>query len=566
MSARKLQQLVLLRSSQAENIYGRFTAEILRNEGYAGFQIVDLDRNSMRLQKGDLAVLTRCFLTMAQMDALVEQVCRGAALVCLQPSPALAARFGWRATSRVQYPGWVYWKGVSWLDRSIQAHVPIAGYTPSAKPGTCEVVAEAVQPNGVATGFPAVIRQSFGKGQAVLFFYDPAAAIARIRFGNPDLASLSTNGIFAFPHAADLFEHHLDPNAMHLPQADLHAQMLAAAVSDISPYPLPRLWYYPRVQQRSAAVFQSDDDWSSPEEFDALTRALEKRGATGTFYLMQDSRLDPQRMTAMRKAGHTFGPHVNHKSLPDEAYFSYPQALARETELFDRRHGGHSATLQAHCAPWMGHMAWVPLHLRHAYRMLFAYISLPLQRYNRYMCGSGRPARFFDTSGVLYNCWQQPIIAYDDASLKEYLSVDPRAALQDFSALLHSALNNHHTAFGILSHPVSFCSYSRPYMEGIFDLMHESGAPIFNGDEWLNFLERRHAVVLLHEIDGNSIRCRITGAHGEMTLLIPEDNRGESTDRTTNVQRFGRPYRAVQIEGNGSDKYLEIRQPGGVTA
>ena len=38
-------------------------------------------------------------------------------------------------------------------------------------------------------------------------------------------------------------------------------------------------------------------------------------------------------------------------------------------------------------------------HVALGYRMLFAYLSIPIERLNRYMCGSGRPLRFVIAGG-----------------------------------------------------------------------------------------------------------------------------------------------------------------------
>ncbi len=79
MDERELQHLLLLHPSQPENAYGRFTAEILRGEGLSSFCPHDL-------------------------DALVARVAAGASLLCLQPSPALAARL-----LENELPGAVSW-------------------------------------------------------------------------------------------------------------------------------------------------------------------------------------------------------------------------------------------------------------------------------------------------------------------------------------------------------------------------------------------------------------------------------------------------------------------------
>lgn len=566
MKNRKLQHLLLVRPSQEENVYGRFAGEILRSEGLASFRAVDLDAGMPVLEAGDLAVLTRCLLKVDEMDALIEQVRRGASLVCLQPPVGFAKRLGWHTTCRVMYPGWIRMKDTPWIDRAVQAHVPVTGYSPADVEGEWRVLADAVRNDGSSDCMPAAVCQRVGAGRAVLFFYDLPAAVARIRFGDPELISLLTGGAWNFPHAADLFEHQLDADVMHLPQADLHAQFLARSIGDVCNHPLARLWYYPRPDQRSAAIFQSDDDWSPPEAFDELAAALQRHNATGTFYLVQDTRVDDRRVAEMRDAGHTFGPHVNYTGRFDEVYFSYPDALAEDTALFDRRYGGHSATLQAHCAPWMGYMAWVPPHQLHGYRLLFAYLSLPPQRFNRYMCGSGRPMRFFDRDGTSHDCWQQPVILYDDSSVEERLTSNPRAALEDFQAVLNAAVQQHYTAFGVLSHPVNFYKYSRPYIEGVFSKLSGEGVPFFNGDQWLEFNDLRQAVDVDYELRDNMVRCRLTHVRGPLTVLVSDA--GASRPAITlngkpaaaaSVQRFGRSHLAVELDGAERDICLDVQ-------
>ena len=65
-------QFLLIRASQPENTYGPFVGEILRAEGLSGFRPLDLDTDGLpEFSPGDLAVLTRCVLRYAEIDALV---------------------------------------------------------------------------------------------------------------------------------------------------------------------------------------------------------------------------------------------------------------------------------------------------------------------------------------------------------------------------------------------------------------------------------------------------------------------------------------------------------------
>jgi len=571
-----LRQLLVIRSTQPENTYGRFTGEILKAEGLNGFDILDLDREPFPdLGADDLVVLTRCFLRAGEIGLLTAGIEHGARVVCLQPSWKLAQRLGWQLTCRVAQPGWVdIHEGYPGTGSPIQAHVPITLYAPPES-ADYEVLADAVQPDWQVTGYPAVVRQRLGQGEVALFFYDLPEAVARIRFGNPDLVSLLTNGSMTWPHACDLFEDHIDHRVFHLPQADFHGQLLAKVLTDLSPAPLARFWYYPDVRARTAAVFQSDDDFSTPDQFDELATMLREHGATGTFYLMEHTLLPDETVAAMQADGHTFAPHVMAAEVNNEGvvldhetewYFSFPEALKRETAAFHTRYGQCSQTLQSHCAPWFGYLNLVPLHRQLGYRLLFAYLSAPAERLNRYMCGSGRPLRFFDRDGTLHECWQQPMPTFDDASIKAQVQADPRPVIADFATLLRTALDVHHTTIPILSHPVSFSTYSRPYIEACFDMLVQEGVPIFNGDQWLAFLDRRDAVGVQQSRHADGIEYRVTDLVGPLPLLIPIASNetpavlidGQPATGLI-VDRLGQRYLAVQLDGTPEQTDIRIQ-------
>lgn len=564
-------QLLITRSSQPENRYGLFAGEILKAEGFNGFVTVDLDTVPLpALQPDDLVVVTRCFLRYAEIEQLRAGIEGGARVVCLQPSVALAEQLGWRTQTRAVYPGWVRIReGYPGAGLPIQAHIPVAAYTPQPTM-EYDVLADAVQPDWQDGGCPAAVRQRIGRGEVALFFYDLAEAVARIRFGNPDLTSLLTNGNWQFPHACELFEGHVDERVLHLPQADFHGQLLAHVLTDICAYPLARFWYYPEVQMRAAAVFQSDDDWSTPEQFAELADMLRRHQTLGTFYLVEDTHLPDETVAAMQAEGHTFAPHVVSVRTGEELYFAFPEALERQTAAFKARYGDQCSTsLQCHCAPWLGYLSWVPVHLRQGYRLLFVYMSIPMQRLNAYMCGSGRALRFCDETGTLFNSWQQPLLSYDDESITERVTNDPQSVVADFQRLLQGALNTHHTTLAVLSHPVSFATYSRPYIEACFDLLLQEGVPVYNGDQWCAFLDRRDAVRLTQSLsEDGRIACTVSGLSGSLPLMIPLANADEAPvtmvdgvpAHATVITRLEQQYLAVQLEGkaDGADITVQV--------
>ncbi|NQU11761.1 hypothetical protein HQ590_13285, partial [bacterium] len=407
MGKMRLRQYLLTRRQQPENAYGSFAQEILVAEGLTGFETVDVDQDGLPdFQPSDVVILTRCFPHIAEIEQLAAAVERGVRLVCFQPSPRLAERFGWNPRKSVVLPGWVRIReGCPGAGLPIQAHVPAALYDPAEQNTGWQAIADAVRPDWTEAGAPAVVRQAVGQGELVLFFYDLPAAVARIRFGNPELASYLTTGLWRWWHACDLFVGHVDERVKHLPQADFHGQLLAKVLTDVASYPLARLWYYPQAAQRSVAIVQSDDDGSTPEQFQEISECLRARGGTATFYLVHTTLLSEQMVRDLRGGGHTFAPHADPHRCTDERCFDFPRILREETADFKRRFGDCSSTIQCHCAPWHGYLDWVPMFRQEGYRLLFAYLAGPTNHWHTYMCGSGRPLRFCDQTGQLHDCW-----------------------------------------------------------------------------------------------------------------------------------------------------------------
>ncbi len=549
--ATPLKQYLLLHSSQKENRYGAFAAEILRSEGLSGFENFDLSASGLPdFGVDDLAVLTRCMLTTAQSEQLHEAVRNGLRLVCFQPSWNLVKLLGWTPAKRVLHPGCVHVNdGFPGAQETLQTHLPIALYETETE--YC-CAATATDVDWKESGFPAVVRQKCGAGEIVFFFYDLPKTIARIRFGDPELGSLLTSGEWEWQHASDLFVGHTDDRACHLPQAELHAQLLAHLLTDICAYPLARLWYFEKAEHRAAANFSSDDDWSTPEQFQDLIGSLEEFGGQGTFYLVEDTLLSEEQVAAYRAQGHTFGPHVDGNNKDEAMNLIFLRQLESETRDFRARFGEVSLSLQCHCAPWSGYMDWLPAFVEHGYRLLQGYVSL-LPWLNLFMCGAGRPIRFFDEDGTLFDCWQQPMHSYDDLSLVEKISDDLPSVVAGFEALLGPNLERFHSAIGLGSHPVSFSTYSKPFLRTCFALLQQEGVPIYNGDDWYLFTKRRDQARMEYcRADDGRLHLQVRSVRGALTLMLPGGARFSTNNDApiTALRRLECDYRFVPIDGD----------------
>ncbi len=560
---------LLIHSGQTVNTFGNATREILAAEGFNSFQTVDLDAEPLPHFDGQsLIVLTRCYLRQAEIAALLAAVELGAGLVVFQPSDRLSLALGLQPLRQIrrdfylQLPADSHGGGTP-----LQTHGILNCHArPPAPDGS--ILAAAVDRERQPLPEPAVVSLRRGAGRIAVFFYDLPQTIVRLRFGDPALAGYATLGRwFWWSHSADLFVDVLDRRLAHRPQADLQAQFLANLLTELSPLPLPRLWYYERADQCSAAVFSSDDDDSSWEDFDALGRAVEAHGGGITFNLMADTQLTEAQVAELRRRGHTFAPHLNpHRSGEEEWYFAFPAVIAAETADFKRRYGRCSPSLQCHCAPWQGYQDWVPLFQTAGFRMLHAYLSIPVELLNRYLCGSGRPMKFIDDAGTIHDCYQQPAMTFDDATLEELIHADHRPLAADFGRMLQASLDEHYTAMSFSSHPISYTRYSKPLMDDCLRQLAANRVPVYNGDDWCDFQDRRRQIVMERTGDGNWHLSNLAGA---VTVLIPVQAglRSVRTDgglEARPVRRWKADYLALELPA-GRDRATLIIESSAIT-
>jgi hypothetical protein len=543
--------LILVRDGQAVNTYGQFAAEVLRSEGFADHRVVSLgaagpagaaDRpdalaglDDRALDQHDAVVVTRLSPTKAQAAALVEYTRRGGRLVVIRPSHLFAVALGLVPLNTMVCPAYVqpvdgHPLSAGVPHQPVQTHVAADKYEPAKLPAGA---VEAARLNGDArtpTSFPAVVHFPLGQGQVVVFTYDLGHAIALIRQGDPRRIGGRGLGANAPYRPEDLFFGHADPLCWHLPQADIHGMLLGNAINVVARRPQPRWWYYPTPETRSVLVLDSDDDWSTPEQFDALIETVERHGGHITIYLMlgptRYTIATPEKVAAWRDRGHSFGIHHN----PFDPAFdgedqeeTFDGIVKRDLSYFDEHYGGVPATNRNHCVAWKGYVDLPRLYAERGVAMDLNLVSLR-NSWLMYLNGSGRPMRFVDLDGTVLDCFQQATQAYDDASVKALLSADPQGEADATRRLMHEKVTRYFSPLSMLSHPVSFFTYSREYMSRCWSYATELGMPIWSAFEWADFTGARDAARIVDaRWQEGRFTCRVEGTspRGSLTLMLP---------------------------------------------
>jgi hypothetical protein len=367
-------------------------------------------------------------------------------------------------------------------------------------------------------------------GQAVVFAYDLAHAVALIRQGDPRRVGSRGLGSNDPYRPEDLFVGHADPRCWHLPQADVHAMLLQNAINAVARQPQPRWWYFPTPEVKSVLVLDSDDDWSAPEHFDALIETVERHGGHITIYLMlgptKYTIATPEKVAAWRARGHSFGIHHN----PFDSAFdgedqeeTFEGIVRRDVAYYREHYGGVAVTNRNHCVAWKGYVDLPRLYAGLGTRMDLNVVSLR-SSWLRYLNGSGRPTRFVDLDGTIVDCFQQATQAYDDGSVKAMLSADPHGEAAATRRLMEEKVTRYFSPLSMLSHPVSFYTYSSEYMNRCWSYARELGMPIWSAFEWAAYVDARDAA-RIHDArwENGRFSCRVEGAspRGSFTLMLP---------------------------------------------
>ena len=554
---------VIVRPEQPENRFGRYVGEMLKSEGISDFEITDVDAAGWPNLDSGLVVLTRCRLRRAEIAQLLDYVHRGGVLVALQAPWRLCEPLGIAPKYQAildayLLPDATHPAAHGLPSESIQCHWPVESFDVSGADPPVSVLAHACARGTAAPLRPAVVSARIGSGAMVLFFYDPPASVARIRFGNPDLAGISTTSMPRDSRSSDLFTGHFDATRGHLPQADLHCAFLANVLTVYSPQPLPRLWYYPRAEQRSVLAMRSDGDHSTPEQFDRLRAAVEQRGGRDTFYLMRATKLPDADVRRFTERGHSFSIHSNPHASGEDPYFHMGAILADDMEAFHRRYGRRPRTTQIHSAFWRGHMDLIPTYHRLGV-LLAVTVGAFREWFGMYLAGSCRPMKFVEDTGRIHDVFQMPYTLFDDASIQERLTHHAPEEVARAARILDDCVGVHFSPIGFQSHPVSFATYAEPYICGVMDAAQARGVPVASMEDWYAFTQARYdALLQARDVSDGEVVCELTPAASGQPLvaMLPLQPKQQCHSATVNgrpaqvhpISAFGIPYAAVSVD------------------
>lgn len=256
--------------ASSSNPFSRYYAEILRNEGFNEFAVIDISLvTSATLKEYDIVILGEFPLAKEQTKTLADWVRGGGNLIAMRPDKHLAEQTGLKDMGAVLRDGYLSINtsqipGIGLVKDTIQFHGPADLYEPN---GTNEL-ATLYNNATVAAGSPAVALKKLGSGLLAVFTYDLARSVVYTRQGNPawqaterdGITPIRSNDLFYGAAASDPQPDWVDLSKVAIPQADVQQRFLASLIEYMNYHkkPLPRFWYFPHGFK--AVVIMTGDD------------------------------------------------------------------------------------------------------------------------------------------------------------------------------------------------------------------------------------------------------------------------------------------------------------------
>jgi hypothetical protein len=538
--------LLVYNDSYTSNKFGRFLGEIMKAEGFNLFDTAQLGTTTTGQLSGyDTVVLAETSLTSGQTSMFQSYVQNGGNLIAMRPDAQLNSVFGLGSSAGSLNNAYVailtnnsYGQGFT--SESIQTHSPADQYTGV----TSQVVALLYSNASTATAYPAVVVNNYGSGKAAAFTYDVARSVAYIRQGNPNQINVDADGD-SVTRIVDMYYNWIDLNKMPLPQADIHQRLFAKIIGQFnaSKKPLPRFWYFPNAKN-TVSIITSDAHANPDSYYQNLINGLQQYNAPTSFYMAQAGDPSPANVNNWTQQGFSFGihPYITNNSLST----GYDNAKS----WYELRYGPlQNRTTRVHQVRWEG---WVDggkvglskgMAMDYTYYRYGSWLQKPDNSWARgYVTGSGLPMKLIDENGLIIDYFGQYTEIADDQMMYAGLEVlnDAQGYQVNKQAIDVSETGNNQAI--VFHFHVDYYGGVGAWVLDTLSYLNSLNIPIFNGETWLNFTEKRY--------NSNFSTFNWAGNQLSFSANVPAGQSGQTV--TIPVNANGKTLSSIQLNGSAA--------------
>ena len=493
--------------TSSTSTYGKYYAEILRNEGLNSFNVVDASTLTVsQLAAYDVVVLAKTSLSSAQVSTLTTWVNGGGNLIAMAPDPALAGLLGLTPLGTTLSNGYLLVDnatraGNGIIGQTIQYHgaanlYSLAGAAPIA---TLYSSATAV------TSSPAITLASAGSGKAAAFAYELADSVVATRQGNPAWATQERDGFapirsddkFFGAAANDPQPDWVDLTKVAIPQADEQQRLLVNLILQMnaSKKPLPRFWYFPNGKK--AVVIMSGDDHGNggtAGRFDQF-KAASPVGCSlanwecirGTSYIYTSTLLSDAQAAQYNADGFEISLHIN-TGCADFTRASLETNYAQQLADWKAKYLSLPApvTQRHHCIVWSDWSSGAEVEFANGMRLDTSYYFWPPSWVNNVpglFTGSAMPMRFMRLDGTYVDVYMAASQMTDESGQTYPFTID---------TLLDRALGaeGYYGAYTINAHTDAASSAEA---DAVVSSATSRGVPIVSSRQMLTWLDARNS-------------------------------------------------------------------------
>jgi hypothetical protein len=543
--------------SNALNRFSRYPAEILRAQGYNGFEAKDLTEvTPVVLDSFDVAILGETppsGLSASNLTMLTNWVNAGGTLISLRPdktNSGLMTLLGITPAGSTLADKYLLVNttagtpGAGIVNQTIQYHGTADLYNLSGATSLATLYSSA----STATTNPAVTTNNVGTngGKTIAFAYDLAKSVVYTRQGNPVWAGTSRDGQPGPIRADNLFfPSWIDFNKVQIPQADeqQHFLMNIVLLSNLHKKPLPHLWFLPSGLKAAVVMTGDDHDFGNYP------------GSTGTElrfnrYMTQGPN-SPQDVTdwkAVRATSYIY----DNTPIPDDSVIYY-QSLGFEIALhpttaclnFTPASLNTDITLQlnsleaqlpsmtppasnrTHCLPWSDWVSQPKIESTKGIRYDVNYYYWPgswIQNRPGMFTGSGMPMRFADLDGTIIDAYQSPTVITDESQ-------------QDVPFNINTLLDNAVGAagyYGVFTMNMHTDSAIHLGSDAIVAAAQARQLPVVSAKQMLTWVDNRNATVFGPMTWLNSqLSFTVTSSAQNLRVMVPVNSADGSLQDVT---------------------------------
>jgi hypothetical protein len=506
--------LLVVDDAAAPN-FDRYLGEILRAEGLNSFKVLDISTvTGTDLTQHDMTILAQMMLNSSQEMMFTDYVNGGDRLLAIRPDPDIAGLFGLTTSSGTLTDGYLKFDADTLLNgfapgwalttSTLQIHGAADQYGTDAN---AVVYAQLYSDASTATSYPAVVGHT--NGRAVAFTYDLATNIVYTRQGNPANADVDVDGDTFF-RTVDLFQGSgspwVDRDRIPIPQADEQQRLFARLIRYlvVGTKPLPQLWYFPGAA-KTMLVLTGDAHANPFEWYQSEINSVNTKGGKITIYLPGGS-LSNVDVQMWRGQGHEFGIHPYHyNDNPPPVINNLNEGYTSNNDWYTNQFStSPSPTVRHHRVIWQGWTDAAELAISYGMKLdaNFYHWGTWLQKPDTtwahgYITGSGQPMKFIKANGTVLSYYQQLTQLVDeqlfdvDGGGCTCENLNETQGMIVSQQLIDSSLAGDYAALMTQFH-VDYFSGVRGWAEGIMNYANQRGVPMWNADQWLNFIETRH--------------------------------------------------------------------------